>query len=106
VKKKLNEFNMNTENGIIARFTFLNSDNDDEVIFDTTNSYELTDKITYPSESNSSSILVNSRIVINDIKYVVVEIVLDLLNSDSKIFAHNLQLMIYISKVLDENIAI
>lgn len=86
---------MSKEKDLINRITFLNHHNNDEVIFDTYNSYEIIE-IVLPSRS----IIIGEEFIVHEIKYKVEEITIDVLSPESEILKNNLQTIIYVSKVI------
>ena len=86
---------MSKQKELMNRITMLNLENTDEVIFDTYDIYELKNVA-----FTDSSIVVGSEIIINEIKYMVRELTIDVLLSESKILKNNLQTFIYISKII------
>lgn len=86
---------MSKQKELMNRITMLNHENTDEVIFDTYDIYELKNVA-----FTDSSIVVGSEIIINEIKYMVRELTIDVLLSESKILKNNLQTFIYISKII------
>ena len=86
---------MGKEKELINRIRILNHHNDDEIIFDTYNSYEL-NHIAFPSRS----IIIGADFIINEITYKVEEITIDVFSPESKSLINNLQTNIYVSKVI------
>ncbi len=86
---------MSKEKELINRITMVNHDNADEIIFDTYDNYELKNL-----DFTDNSIVVGSVIIIDDVKYMVEELTIDILSPESDILKNNLQTFIYISKII------
>ncbi len=87
---------MADEKEIITRITFLNHNDDHEVIFDTYNSYDLSRNIEFPE---SRTLHVGNKITIDETTYSIEEITVEVLNPESRVRQNSLQVIIFLDKV-------
>lgn len=82
---------------IITKLIFKNDANNDEVIFHSSNAYELKEQISFPYGAETT-ILQGNKIIIAETEYLITEITLDILRPESELFENNLQIIIFLSK--------
>lgn len=87
---------MPDEKEIVTRVTFLNHNNEHEVVFDTYDSYNLRDSIVFPEET---TLHVKNKIIIDDTTYLIEEITVDILRPESERLPNKLQVVVYLSKI-------
>ena len=93
---------MSEEKEIIAKVIILNNDNEDDEIFFTYNAYDLRNYISFPLDTESTTLHKGNKFIIDETEYLIEEITVDIFRPESEVLQNNLQVIIFVTKVETE----